>query len=205
MPKQLHVISTGRQSMKTFVTIAGQIHKYVDVIHVREKTWSASKLVAVVQALAEEGIPVKKIMINDRIDIAYMMKTNGVQLTHQSADLSLVKESFPTLQIGCSVHSIEEAMEAETKGANFLLYGHIFATSSKPGIPPRGLDHLQRITETVHLPVIAIGGIMPENTKQVLAAGVEGIAVLSGVLLANDPVEAVKEYRINMEKGVYDE
>jgi thiazole tautomerase (transcriptional regulator TenI) len=198
MNKQLHVISTGRQSMEEFVRIASTIHKDVDAFHLREKKWTAKELVGVIEALMEQGVPLEKIIINDRVDVAHSMKTGGVQLAHHSIDVSLVKKAFPGLQIGCSVHSLAEAVEVEKKGANRLLYGHIFSTASKPGMPPRGLKELEEIIENVKVPVLAIGGITPKNVNDVLATGVEGIAVLSGILKARDPLDAVLEYREKM-------
>src|SRR5699024_4715215 len=199
--KQLHLISTGQQSAETFTGILQTIHEYVDRVHIREKNWTAKEIVDVVQTLIDKGVPQEKIIINDRIDIAYIMQTIGVQLTHHSADIALVKGAFPSLQIGCSTHSVEQAILAEEKGANYLFYGHIFNTQSKPGIPPRGLEKLQEITSTVKVPVIAIGGITPENTGEVIKAGARGIAVLSGVLLAKNPIQATIAYRKSLEKA----
>ncbi|MBM7585739.1 thiazole tautomerase (transcriptional regulator TenI) [Bacillus pakistanensis] len=198
MNRQLHVISTGQQSKEEFGRIASTIHEYVDGFHLREKKWTAKELVAAIQSLSEQGVPLEKIIVNDRGDVAHSMKTGGVQLAHHSMDASLVKKAFPALQIGCSVHSLAEAMGAEKKGANRLLYGHIFSTASKPGVPPRGLRELGEIVQNVTIPVFAIGGITPGNVEEVLATGVEGIAVLSGILKANDPLEAVLEYRKKM-------
>ncbi len=201
MAKQLHVVSTGKQSREMFVKVVQRIHKYVDAIHIRERTWSAKELTDVIHALIEKEVPPEKIIVNDRIDVAYVMKIKGVQLAHHSVDSALVRGVFPSLQIGSSVHSSEEAIIAEEKGANHLFYGHIFPTASKPGVMPRGLDNLQKVTGKVMIPVIAIGGITPENTKGILAAGSGGVAVLSGILLANDPLQAAKEYRKALDKA----
>src|SRR5690625_7963093 len=120
------------------------------------------------------------------------MKIKGVQLAHHSVDSALVRGVFPSLQIGSSVHSSEEAIIAEEKGANHLFYGHIFPTASKPGVMPRGLDNWQKVTGKVMIPVIATGGITPDITKGILAAGSGGVPALSAILLANYPLQAVK-------------
>ena len=81
--------------------------------------------------------------------------------------------------LSVSVHSLEEARVAEAMGAQFVIAGHIFATGSKPGIPPRGLDFLREICESIHIPVFAIGGITVNNAQQCLDAGAAGICRMS--------------------------
>lgn len=199
MNKKLHVISTGQQPLAKFVSIAALIHEDVDAFHLRETSWSARELVNAIDFLSVKGVPLEKIIVNDRIDVAHSMKVRGVQLSHHSLRVSTVKKAFPTLQIGCSIHTLDGAIEAAEMGADYLLYGHVFPTSSKQGITPKGLDGLKEITEQVTIPVIAIGGITPENARDALTMGVEGIAVLSGILLATDPLKAVKDYKEKME------
>lgn len=197
---QLHIISTGDQTWETFCQIAARVHEQVDAIHLREKSWSASQLIRAIHSLTEMGVPLQKLIVNDRIDVAYMMQTKGVQLAHHSVPLSIVRRNFPNIYIGSSVHSVRSAVNAEVMGADQLLYGHIFPTRSKPGIPARGLDSLRDIVQHVSIPVIAIGGITPENIKEVTDTGVSGIAALSGVFHAKDPLLAVKEYREQLVK-----
>ena len=86
--------------------------------------------------------------------------------------------------LGCSVHSVQEAREAETLGADYLIAGHIYATDCKKGLPPRGLDFLEEICRSVSLPVYAIGGIRPdqEQIEKTLAAGARGLCVMSGAM-----------------------
>ena len=88
------------------------------------------------------------------------------------------------ITIGTSIHSVEEAMEAEKLGATYLTAGHIYATDCKKGIPPRGLDFLQAVCESVSLPVYAIGGIKL-NEKQfdeMIKCGAKGGCIMSGMM-----------------------
>lgn len=203
--KELHIISTGQQPIKEFVSIIADIHHYVDYIHIREKTKTAKEIFDTVMYLTENNIPLSKIIINDRVDVASVTKVAGVQLGYSSLDVKTVKTRFPELKIGCSIHSRDEAKIAEQNGANFCVYGHIYSTTSKPGIEPRGIKGLKEIVDTTKLPVIAIGGIQPENTMEVIESGAAGIAVLSGVLLASNPLRAVKEYSYKLRReGVCD-
>ncbi len=152
-------------------------------------------MVEAIDRLLSQGVPSEKIIVNNRIAVAHVTGVRGVQLTHQSIGLPKVKNYYDHLRIGCSVHSTDEAINAADHGADYLVYGHIFESGSKPGLAPRGLKNLQDVAESTTVPVIAIGGITPENTRDVLAAGASGIAVLSGVLLARNPLEAVRSYR----------
>jgi len=81
--------------------------------------------------------------------------------------------------LSVSVHSPEEARCAEAMGAEFVIAGHVFATGSKSGAPPRGLDFLREVCESIRIPVFAIGGITMQNAQQCLDAGAAGICRMS--------------------------
>lgn len=81
--------------------------------------------------------------------------------------------------IGTSIHSVEEAKEAEKLGANYVTAGHIFTTDCKPGLPPRGLEFLEEVCENVTIPVYAIGGIHPENITQIEKSNAAGACMMS--------------------------
>lgn len=196
----LHVISTGRQSAAKFSAICGKIHPLVTAVHIREKQRTASEIYELISLLVQQGVPKGKIIVNDRVDTAAAAKVKGVQLAYHSLGPSVVKKVFPDLLAGRSVHSLQEAEDAETEGADYLLFGHVFSTKSKEGVRPRGTEQLKEITQKTRLPVIAIGGITPENTKQVIEAGAAGVAVMSGILEAADPVEAARRYREQLER-----
>ncbi len=197
--KELHIISNGKMPIEQLREIVRDIHPYVTAIHLREKQKSARELFHAVELLTTANIPLSKIMINDRVDVAIVTRARGVQLAFHSLNASIVKENFPRLLIGSSIHSYVEGQTAKENGADYVLFGHVFPSKSKPGKTPKGLAELSRLRQ-LDIPVIAIGGITPENTEQVLAAGATGIAVMSGVLDARDPLLAVKDY-LNILKG----
>ncbi|MGY0692734.1 thiamine phosphate synthase [Virgibacillus sp. FSP13] len=198
---EMHVISTGQQTSGTVASIAEKIHTYVDAFHLREQSWSDREMVEAIKLLISQGIPREKIVVNSRIDVAQIMETRGVQLTHNSVDVSRVRSVYDHLCIGCSVHSTEDAIYATRHGADYLLYGHVFESKSKLGLKPKGLENLERVAQSVSIPVIAIGGITPENTVATIKSGATGIAVLSGVMLSDNPLKAVKEYRRALRKA----
>jgi thiazole tautomerase (transcriptional regulator TenI) len=191
---EFHVISTGQQSNEQLIEIITHIHSYVDAIHLREKKKTAKELTELLSVLITKGVPVEKLIINDRVDVAVVCGAAGVQLAYHSLNVKTVKEHFPSLYVGCSVHSLEEAQEAERDGADYCLYGHIFSTDCKPGLTPRGISELEKIIKQTRIPVVAIGGIKPDNVEYVLQAGAKGIAVMSGVFLADNPVAAARTY-----------
>lgn len=86
--------------------------------------------------------------------------------------------------IGTSVHSLEEALEAERLGASYVIAGHIFSTECKPGLEPRGLTFLQKICEGVKIPVYAIGGIHPDNLEKIAQTGAAGACMMSEFMRA---------------------
>ncbi len=148
-----------------------------------------------VELLIDKKVPPSKIIINDRVDVAYISNVKGVHLAYHSLPVETVKLKFADLTVGCSVHSLEEAQIAEQQGADYVIFGHVYSTQSKPGLIPKGLEQLSFISELISIPVIAIGGIKPTNSRDVIVAGAQGIAVMSGILEAEDPLEAVQQYR----------
>lgn len=195
MLHSFHVITDGKQDFSTVTEIVGEIRDFISYIHIREKQKTARELFDWADQWANGVIDRKQIIINDRFDAAAASQAAGVQLTRHSLPPDAANRiKPPALLIGCSIHSPAEAKEAEIKGADYLLFGHIFPTNSKPGLKPRGLAELERIVEAVSIPVVAIGGITIENAASVLSTGCSGIAVISAVMSAPDPREAAKAF-----------
>lgn len=190
----IHVISNGKLSLAKFAHIASQINEYVDYFHLREKHRPAAEIVEGVIQLLDDGIPPHKIIVNDRVDVAVAVNATGVQLAYNSLSVEAVKKAFPSLYVGKSIHSMSEAQEAASAGADYVLYGHVFRTASKAGLSARGITSLKQVVKSIDIPVIAIGGIKPENVQQVVEAGAKGIAVMSGVLEAANPLSAIESY-----------
>ena len=189
---EIHLITN--QTKACYETILN-IHKEVSYIHLRERQLSPREVCDLITYLLKNGIPKNKLIINDRADIAYVYGLYGVQLTYNSISLSMVKRSFPTLVIGKSVHSVKEAISASEQGANFVFFGHIWPTSSHPNEMPQGLQKLSQVVSSINTPVIAIGGIKPNCVPLVKQTGAKGVAVISGILNANNPLQAVMSYK----------
>ncbi|TVX93107.1 thiamine phosphate synthase [Paenibacillus agilis] len=191
----LHVITPPVQKVDEVIRIAIEIADNVDFIHLRQKEWSARKLWEVIASCRHSGIPTQKWIINDRCDVAASTQVKGVQLAYHSLPCRVVRRMYPQLSVGVSVHNENEAAIAEQDGADYLLYGHLFETSCKSGVPGRGLGGLQACREVVDVPIIAIGGITPNHIMKVVLAGGSGVAVMSGIWNAESPGLAARAYR----------
>ena len=96
--------------------------------------------------------------------------------------------------LGASCHSVADARQAEGLGCTYISFGHVFATSCKPGLEPRGLALLREVCCAVDIPVYAIGGITPENIDAVQAAGAHGGCVMSGLMQSPDPAALLARF-----------
>ena len=196
---RLHLMTTGQQGRETLERTLPELATRVDRIHLREPRWSARELVACIELLKQRGVSAERLIVHDRLDVA-LVTGIGIQLTTRSIPVDRVRSRFPELRIGQSVHSLTEAAAAEQAGADYMMFGHIFETDSKPGVPPRGLHALKQIVDQTTIPVIAIGGIKPDNLQEVLATGCSRIAVLSGILGQAIPLEAADRFREVMQR-----
>jgi thiazole tautomerase (transcriptional regulator TenI) len=201
----LHVVTDGKRSLEEILSLVKTFPKHgVDVIHLREKHRTARELFDWGRALTQWTRETQtKIHINDRLDSALASQVAGVHLAYHSLPLEEAKKLLPEpMRVGISVHDLEEAKKAEADGADYVFFGHIYASSSKPGIPPRGIGSLRMIVDSVKIPVIAIGGINENNLAEVLATGCSGIALISNIWEAKEPGEQVKTLRRILEHTV---
>jgi len=136
-----------------------------------------------------------RLLINDRADVALAVNADGVHLTTTSLPASIARQVLgPGRLIGVSTHTRAEAQAAVEEGADFVVFGPVFFTPSKASYgQPVGLDALRAVRAAVKSPILAIGGIKPANLDQVLAAGADGIAVISAIISADDPTAATQD------------
>ena len=166
-------------------------------VQLREKDLPLRALLVLATPLREATRRRKaSLLINDRVDVALAVGADGVQRTHDSLPVPVLRAiGGPGLLIGASVHSVAEARTAAGEGADFIVFGPVFDTPSKrPYGPPQGLEALRRVTAAVATPVLAIGGITAARVRDVLAAGAAGVAVISAMLAAARPGEATRAF-----------
>lgn len=201
---EIHVITDGVQTVKEIIKKILMIHEEVDFLHIREKTKSASEVMEIVSALLENGVSRDKIIINDRLDVVQLQQLSNIHLPGNSFSIQTVKEFMPSLKIGRSVHTLEEAIASEKAGADYLMFGHLFATKSKANLPPRGVELLEDICRSVSIPVIAIGGIVPETVSKLSNIKLGGMAIMSYVMASDNPsfaLQQIKESLLEVEKN----
>ncbi len=105
--------------------------------------------------------------------------------------------------IGYSAHDLNEALRAAEEGADYVTFSPIYPTPSKPDHPGEGLDALSEVcARLTGTPVIALGGITPDRVQRCLEAGAYGVAVLSGILAAPDPIRSAGDYLAALEESV---
>ncbi|MGD6804241.1 thiazole tautomerase TenI [Rossellomorea vietnamensis] len=200
----LHAVTSGNKSVKEVISICKEISPFIDSIHIREHKKTAREIYEIGKELIESGIPVSKLIVNNRVDAAAALGITRVQLGFHSLPVSAIKNAYPELSIGKSVHSMNEALAAEEEGADSLLYGHVYPTLSKEGLQPRGLEELRDIADAVSIPVFAIGGIKPSNVKEVEQTGCYGVTIMSGIFNAEKPSKAAYEYKNQLERMLHE-
>lgn len=148
-------------------------------IQIRAKTLPARDLLELsAKAVALAGAC--RVLVNTRFDIALAAGARGVHLPSHSFSPGLIRPAVPPgFEIGVSCHSLEEIQTAEEEGANFVVFGPVFTTLSKPGAPPVGLNMLRDVCSDVKIPVYALGGVTEANAPLCIEAGAAGVAGIS--------------------------
>jgi thiamine-phosphate pyrophosphorylase len=165
----------------------------VTCVQLREKDCPTREFMAEARLLKAilrpAGIP---LIINDRLDVALAVGADGIHLGQQDMDITDARcLAGPELIIGISAESLEDALQAEAQGADYIGISPVFATATKSDAAmPLGLDGIRRIRAAVRLPLVAIGGITADNAAAVIAAGANGVAVVSAIVAADSPQKA---------------
>jgi len=164
-----------------------------NMIQFRDKNRPASELVSMatsILAICRQGNA--QFIVNDRVDVTKAVDADGVHLGQRDIPVAAARRLLgPDKLIGGSASTLKEAVQHQEDGADYVGFGHVFATGSKTkAYAPVGLEALEQVVEELSIPVIAIGGMSMENIESVLATGVHGIAVIGTVCQAADPAAA---------------
>ena len=188
----LHVITdTTLQSRFTHAELAElAIEGGADTVQFRQKHGTTRELVAIAQQMqsvcTRHNVP---LIVNDRADIALAVSATGAHFGQDDMPVSIGRRMLPTEAIiGASARTEEKILEAITEGADYIGFGPIYGTSSKPDAEEaKGLERLRRMCDIAACPVIAIGGISVQTAGEVIRAGAHGIAVISAVCAHPEP------------------
>ena len=182
-------------------TLRDTIHDLLDVgvsaIQFREKDLTDAEYIRLANPLCKLCHAYSaQLFINSRIEIAMEVGADGLHLPGDSASIEkVIEQTNGCFIIGSSVHTLTEAKQRETEGADFITYSPIYPTLSKPDYGPAvGVEGLQNITEGVNIPVFALGGITPDRVSECLDAGAYGVAVMSGVMSPENGAQQAKVY-----------
>jgi thiamine-phosphate pyrophosphorylase len=163
----------------------------VDLLQLRAKNHSLVEI----EKLALELRPVLSgravpLIINDHPQIARDVRADGVHLGQDDLPVAEARKVVgQECAVGKSTHSIDQAIRAFHEGADYIGFGPIFATATKPDYPPIGLDDIAKVQESVRIPIFCIGGIKLDNLAKVIEAGARRVVIVSGLLQASDPAE----------------
>ena len=165
---------TDRRQGNLLSHVTAAIRDGVDFIQVREKDLEARALYELVAQVRDEAAGTStRVLVNDRLDVAMAANVDGVHLPGNGLPAERVRPAVRVL--GCSVHSVEEAVRAASAKADFVVFGPVFETPGKRAV---GLEALRQLVAAVPIPVLAIGGMTLENSIAVLETGAAGIAAI---------------------------
>ena len=193
----LHVLTdTVLQDRFTHVDLARlAIAGGADTIQYRQKTGTTREMIETAVAMQElcTGAAVTFI-VNDRVDVAIAAEANGVHLGQEDFPVRKARELLgPEPIIGVTGKTIELSRRGIADGADYVSFGPIYATGSKPDArAPQGLGRLSEVVQALSMPVIAVGGIGVDTAEDVIRAGAHGIAVISAVCCQTDPAAATR-------------
>lgn len=175
-----------------------------DVIQLRDKGATDDDLLrqakAILQVTGAFGVP---LIVNDRVEVARASGADGVHLGQDDGPLNAARSILgDDALIGRSTHSLAQASAAEKEGFDYIGVGPIFATPTKAGRSPVGLECLRRVSEIVRIPFVAVGGIDKDNVAPVKKAGAKAVAVVRAVMGDPDPRLAAEILKRQMEKEV---
>ncbi|MGR9035734.1 MAG: thiamine phosphate synthase [Gammaproteobacteria bacterium] len=136
------------------------------------------------------------LLVNDDIELARLAGADGVHLGGEDVDIAQARKILgPKAIIGSSCYnSVERALAAQSQGADYAAFGRFFPSSSKPLASPAKLETLRKAKRAISIPLVAIGGILPENGAQLIAAGADLLAVIGGIF-DHDPEESARAYQ----------
>lgn len=185
-----------RESLDGGVTFLQLREKNLDEEHFYEEAVE-------LQALARDyGVP---FVVNDNVDIAIRMNADGVHVGQNDMEAGNVRALIgPDKILGVSAQTVDQALLAQERGADYLGVGAVFPTGSKDDAEDVSYDTLKAICQAVSIPVVAIGGITLENTPALAGSGICGVAVISAIYAKDNIREAaasLKKVTTEMVKG----
>ncbi|MBX6325415.1 MAG: thiamine phosphate synthase [Chthoniobacterales bacterium] len=163
----------------------------VDVIQLRAKGRTLDELAEIAAVVHRVTSPADTpLIVNDHAEVAARVAVEGVHVGQDDDPVSVArKKAGRTVLIGKSTHSLAQARAAQAEGADYIGFGPIFATPTKPDYPPIGLSDIRQVHREVSIPIFCIGGINIDNLQSVLDAGAKRVVMVSALLKAHSIVD----------------
>lgn len=186
---------TGKESLSAQVEKA--LKGGVTCLQLREKNLDQESFLAEAKEIRDlcrsYGVP---FIVNDKVEAAMACHADGIHVGQEDMPAKEVRRLVgEEMIIGVSVHSVEEAKKAVEDGADYLGVGAVFPTVTKTRVNRMSMDVLQAICKAVKVPVVAIGGIHPDNIMELAGSGVDGVALVSAIFSAEDIEENCRRLR----------
>lgn len=172
----------------------------VDILQLRAKNFppvEVERLARLMHPVTRDaGVP---LVINDHPQVAAAVGSEGVHVGQDDLSVAETRRIVgPSFFVGKSTHSLAQAHAAMSEGADYIGFGPIFATGTKPDYTPIGLSDIAEVQRMATCPVFCIGGINPQTLPQVLAAGARRVVIVSAFLLAHDVRAMVREVKAEL-------
>lgn len=177
--------------------VAAAVRGGATMVQLREKTADTREFLELARALKAllkpQNIP---LVINDRVDIALAVDAEGVHVGQSDMPLADVRRLIgPDKFIGLSTSTAELILAEDAQAADYLGVGPVYAQNTKPGTAaPHGVEGFRKLRALTKKPVMAIGGLKASNSAPIIAAGADGLAVVSAIVSADDPEQATREF-----------
>ncbi len=190
------ITQTERKSAETILNeVSAAIRGGAVVVQYRDKNPKDAVLLAseLVKICHRQGVP---IIINDNFELAAQVGADGVHLGKEDGDIAQARNRLgANAIIGVSCYNdVERALTAQAQGATYVAFGRFYASTSKPLASPAQLSTLEQARQLLNVPIVAIGGILPQNGAQILNAGADLLAVIGG-LFSGDPEASAIAYQ----------
>jgi thiamine-phosphate pyrophosphorylase len=168
----------------------------IDIVQLRDKKGSAKEILD----FCRKALKITKhkilFIVNDRADLGFLSGADGLHVGQEDLDCLQARKMMGQGKIiGVSCQTLPQALKAQAQGADYIGFGSVFETKTKPGRQPMDLDLLKKVIAQIKIPVFPIGGISRRNISQLIPLGVRRAALCRDILLAKDAVKAVRELK----------
>ena len=192
------ILDLGYLSEENLTTVTTDLcNGGTQLLQLRAKNHSEKEILQMAQTIrpicARHGIP---FIVNDYPHVAAMVNADGIHLGQDDGNLADARRDAGNCSlVGRSTHSLRQAKEAQDEGADYIGFGPLHATATKPGRPAIGLQDVAEVCRRVSIPVYCIGGINLQNLASVVCAGAENVVIVSDLLQSNDIPSYLKRAR----------